>query len=295
MYERARQAGAQRLGCPCKGAVKRHGGAADAGNPRRTPCHTHGSMGPRETPVATGGTMTAMNDRSAADLALHDVAAYMRRRRRARARGRARARSRRYGHEGRGAAARSPQRCAATRRSLARRQRARRRRGARRRATTPRSSTGSRSTPRASRRWRAACSRPSSRCPIRSARSPTSRYRPSGIQVGQMRVPLGVVGIIYESRPNVTADAAALCLKSGNATILRGGSEALRSNHAIAACVHEGLRERGAARGRRAGGRHHRPRRRRAISSPTRRTSTSSCRAAARASSSASRAKRRCR
>ena len=68
------------------------------------------------------------------------------------------------------------------------------------------------------------------------------KYRPSGIQVGMMRVPLGVVAIIYESRPNVTADAAGLCLKSGNATILRGGSEALRSNQAIAACVHEGLR-----------------------------------------------------
>jgi glutamate-5-semialdehyde dehydrogenase len=67
------------------------------------------------------------------------------------------------------------------------------------------------------------------------------RFRPSGIQVGQMRVPLGVVGIIYESRPNVTADAAGLCLKSGNAAILRGGSEALHSNQAIAACVHEGL------------------------------------------------------
>ena len=67
------------------------------------------------------------------------------------------------------------------------------------------------------------------------------KYRPSGIQVGQMRVPLGVVGIIYESRPNVTADAAALCLKSGNAAILRGGSEALHSNQAIAACVREGL------------------------------------------------------
>ncbi|HQR12155.1 MAG TPA: glutamate-5-semialdehyde dehydrogenase [Casimicrobiaceae bacterium] len=71
------------------------------------------------------------------------------------------------------------------------------------------------------------------------------RYRPSGIQVGRMRVPLGVVGIIYESRPNVTADAAALCLKSGNATILRGGSEALRSNQAIADCVHQGLRAAG--------------------------------------------------
>ena len=71
------------------------------------------------------------------------------------------------------------------------------------------------------------------------------KYRPSGIQVGRMRVPLGVVGIIYESRPNVTGDAAALCLKSGNATILRGGSEALRSNRAIAACVHRGLRDAG--------------------------------------------------
>lgn len=68
------------------------------------------------------------------------------------------------------------------------------------------------------------------------------RYRPSGIQVGRMRVPLGVIGIIYEARPNVTADAAALCLKSGNAAILRGGSEAIRCNQAIAACVHEGLR-----------------------------------------------------
>jgi glutamate-5-semialdehyde dehydrogenase len=67
-------------------------------------------------------------------------------------------------------------------------------------------------------------------------------YRPSGIQLGKMRVPLGVVGIIYEARPNVTADAAGLCLKSGNATILRGGSEAFHSNQAIAACVHEGLR-----------------------------------------------------
>ena len=66
-------------------------------------------------------------------------------------------------------------------------------------------------------------------------------YRPSGIQVGRMRVPLGVVGIIYESRPNVTVDAAVLCLKSGNATVLRGGSEAFHSNQAIAACVQRGL------------------------------------------------------
>jgi glutamate-5-semialdehyde dehydrogenase len=67
------------------------------------------------------------------------------------------------------------------------------------------------------------------------------RYRPSGIQVGQMRVPLGVVGIIYESRPNVTIDAAALCLKAGNACILRGGSESLQSNQAIAQCLTQGL------------------------------------------------------
>lgn len=67
------------------------------------------------------------------------------------------------------------------------------------------------------------------------------KYRPSGIQVGKMRVPLGVIGIIYESRPNVTADAAGLCLKSGNAAILRGGSEAIHSNQAIAICVQAGL------------------------------------------------------
>ena len=67
------------------------------------------------------------------------------------------------------------------------------------------------------------------------------KYRPSGIQVGHMRVPLGVIGIIYESRPNVTIDAAALCLKSGNAAILRGGSEAIHSNQAIASCIAEGL------------------------------------------------------
>ncbi|GGL97312.1 gamma-glutamyl phosphate reductase [Pseudomonas asuensis] len=66
-------------------------------------------------------------------------------------------------------------------------------------------------------------------------------YRPSGIQIGKMRVPLGVIGIIYESRPNVTIDAASLCLKSGNATILRGGSEAIHSNRAIALCIQDGL------------------------------------------------------
>ncbi len=70
-------------------------------------------------------------------------------------------------------------------------------------------------------------------------------YRPSGIRVGRMRVPIGVVGIVYESRPNVTADAAALCLKSGNATILRGGSEALESNRVIAACIGRALQASG--------------------------------------------------
>jgi glutamate-5-semialdehyde dehydrogenase len=70
-------------------------------------------------------------------------------------------------------------------------------------------------------------------------------YRPSGIQVGKMRVPLGVIGIIYESRPNVTIEAASLCLKSGNATILRGGSEAIESNQALAACIAKGLEEAG--------------------------------------------------
>lgn len=70
-------------------------------------------------------------------------------------------------------------------------------------------------------------------------------YRPTGIQVGKMRVPLGVVGIIYESRPNVTIDAASLCLKSGNAAILRGGSESIHSNRAIAACLQQGLKAAG--------------------------------------------------
>ena len=70
-------------------------------------------------------------------------------------------------------------------------------------------------------------------------------YRPSGLQVGKMRVPLGVIGIIYESRPNVTADAAGLCLKAGNAVILRGGSEAIHSNRAIAGCIRHGLEQAG--------------------------------------------------
>ncbi|NPA72511.1 MAG: glutamate-5-semialdehyde dehydrogenase, partial [Gammaproteobacteria bacterium] len=71
------------------------------------------------------------------------------------------------------------------------------------------------------------------------------RYLPSGIQIGKMRMPLGVVGIIYESRPNVTIDAAALCLKSGNAAILRGGSEAVFSNQALASCIKTGLEKAG--------------------------------------------------
>src|SRR4051812_48214231 len=71
------------------------------------------------------------------------------------------------------------------------------------------------------------------------------KFRPSGIQVGQMRVPLGVIGIIYEARPNVTVDAAGLCIKSGNAAILRGGSEAIHCNRALAALVSEGLRAAG--------------------------------------------------
>jgi len=71
------------------------------------------------------------------------------------------------------------------------------------------------------------------------------KYRPSGIQVGQMRVPLGVIGIIYEARPNVTADAAGLCIKSGNAAILRGGSEAIQCNQVLAKLVHEGLEKAG--------------------------------------------------
>ena len=71
------------------------------------------------------------------------------------------------------------------------------------------------------------------------------KYRPSGIQIGQMRVPLGVIGIIYEARPNVTIDAAGLCIKSGNACILRGGSEAIHCNQALAKLVHEGLQKAG--------------------------------------------------
>src|ERR1700716_1001645 len=69
--------------------------------------------------------------------------------------------------------------------------------------------------------------------------------RPNGIEISRVRVPLGVVAFIYESRPNVTADAAGLCVKSGNAVLLRGGSEAIHSNQAVGACVHEGLKAAG--------------------------------------------------
>ena len=125
-----------------------------------------------------------------------------------------------------------------------RRQRARSRRGARAGAERRPSSTGSRSTTRASRRWRAA-SRRSPRCPIRSAACWRRFERPNGLLIERVATPLGVVGVIYESRPNVTADAGALCLKSGNAVVLRGGSDSFHSSAAIHACLVAGLREAG--------------------------------------------------
>ncbi len=106
------------------------------------------------------------------------------------------------------------------------------------------SSTGSRSTPSGSRRWRPG-STPSASSKIRSAPSWRAWRRPNGMRIERVRVPLGVVGVIYESRPNVTADAGALCLKAGNAAILRGGSESFRSCHAIHAALVEGLVEAG--------------------------------------------------
>ena len=110
-----------------------------------------------------------------------------------------------------------------------------------------------------------------------------------------MRVPLGVIGIIYESRPNVTADAAGLCLKAGNATILRGGSEAIHSNTAIAACIHQGLRAAGLPETAVQVVRDHRPGRGGRADHHEPSSWTSSCPAAARASSSASPARPRCR
>ena len=84
-------------------------------------------------------------------------------------------------------------------------------------------------------------SRPSRGSQTRSARSSIGPVRPNGLRISKRRVPLGVVGVIYESRPNVTSDVAAICLKTGNAVVLRGGSEALATNRAIAAAIQEGL------------------------------------------------------
>src|ERR1700760_2081769 len=96
----------------------------------------------------------------------------------------------------------------------------------------PRRSTACGSTPGASTRWRGRCAT-SPRCPTRSARRSRRGGGPNGLDVRQVRVPLGVIFMIYESRPNVTVDAAALCVKSGNAAILRGGKEAIATNRAL--------------------------------------------------------------
>ena len=134
----------------------------------------------------------------------------------------------------------------------------------------------------ASRRWRTGCGR-SRRCPIRSARSASCKYRPSGIQVGRMRVPLGVIGIIYESRPNVTADAAGAVhqVRQRRDPARRLGSAAFEPGDRRLRA--RGPARRRAARERGAGGRDHRPRRGRRADHACRSTSTSSCRAAARA------------
>ena len=87
--------------------------------------------------------------------------------------------------------------------------------------------------------------------------------RPNGLHIERVRTPLGVIGVIYESRPNVTADAGALCLKAGNAVILRGGSDSLNSSQAIHACLVEGLKAAGLPAGCDPAGADHRPRRRR--------------------------------
>jgi glutamate-5-semialdehyde dehydrogenase len=100
-------------------------------------------------------------------------------------------------------------------------------------ASPPRCSTGSSSTTNASPAWRKVCAK-SRRCPIPSEKFWTSASGPNGLKLQKISTPIGVVVIIYESRPNVTADAASLCFKSGNATILRGGKEALNSNQIIA-------------------------------------------------------------
>ena len=105
--------------------------------------------------------------------------------------------------------------------------------------------------------------------------------RPNGLEISQVRVPLGVVGVIYESRPNVTADAGGLCLKSGNAVVLKGGSEAFATNRAIAARLAAATAAAGLPDGRRAAHSHHRPPRRRGAARASASSSTSSCRAAA--------------
>ena len=112
------------------------------------------------------------------------------------------------------------------------------------RASPPPFSTGSRSIPSASRQSRAG-SRTSPPCPIRSGACLATFERPNGLKIERVATPLGVVGVIYESRPNVTADAGALCLKSGNAVVLRGGSDSFHSSAAIHACLVAGLREAG--------------------------------------------------
>ena len=141
----------------------------------------------------------------------------------------------------------------------ARGQRARRRRRARA-SSTPRDRPPDADARRASTAMADGLGR-SRRCPIRSARSPSSRTRPSGIQVGQMRVPLGVIGIIYESRPNVTADAAALCLKSGNAASCAAARRRSTPTRRSPPACTQGLKRARAAGDRGAGGRDDRPRR----------------------------------
>ena len=204
------------------------------------------------------------------------------RRRRSRARRGARGRARRHRREEPRARSRWPRRSAATRRSLL---------AANAEDVAGRASGGTRRGVRRppdadaeepSRRWRTG-SQQIAALPDPVGEITDLRYRPTGIQVGRMRVPLGVVGIIYESRPNVTADAAGLCLKSGNATILRGGSEAHPQQSGDRRLRAPGPARGRPARERRAGRRDHRSRGRRPSDRRRRSTSTSSCRAAARA------------
>ena len=146
-----------------------------------------------------------------------------------------------------------------------------RRRG--RRDDRPRSSTASASPTCGSWPWPTGCAR-WRRCPIPSARSPTAGCGPNGLRVQRVRVPLGVVAIIYENRPNVTSDAFGLCLKSGNAAFLRGSSGAIRSNIAIAAALREGLAKAGLPARLARAGRGHPPRGGRRVHAPARVRST---------------------